>query len=764
MKKNQHRLGTAFSGLTMWDLGAVVLQSLKLLSQFIYVILLLFAFLGTGTALGYLASQIDGVKIPEQESLVRQVGTFTRISSMTYSDGSAIANIDSDLLRTPVEGSAMSQNIKDAIVATEDETFASHKGVLPKAVFRAAMTSVLGIGETSGGSTLTQQLIKQQILGDAPTFKRKSQEIVYALELERHMDKEAILTNYLNVSPFGRNNRGQNIAGIEEAAQGIFGVSAKDLTIPQAAFLAGLPQSPIVYSPYTSEGSFKTPDDMAIGLKRAKNVLYNMYRTGVLDKASYESYKDYDLSQDFKQPEAIPAISHDFLYYTVMDEAKELIYEYLLNRDGISEQDRKSDRIKAAYWDMVPEELSLGGYTITSTINRPIHEAMQETATTMGHLLDDGTGFVETGNVLMDNRTGAVLGFVGGRDYASNQNNHAFDTRRSPGSTIKPLLPYGIAIDQGLIGSASILSNYPANFSSGQPILYVGNKGTATETLQNALDMSYNIPAFWTYKLLQEKGVDVEGYMSKMGYEFADYSIESLPIGGGADMTVAQQTNGYQTLANNGVYHKKHVVAKITASDGTVIYEYNAPGEQVFTPAGASIMTHLLRGPLKSGLTTAFLREIGSLNPDLPSGDWIGKTGTSDENVDSWLIVGTPAVTLGTWAGHDDNTPMSNISGRHTHRYVAQLVNAIHNADPTVWGLEQKFTLDPSVIQSTVMTSTGQQPGKVLVNGREVTVGGATTTSYWAKNGAPVTSYDYMVGGSASDRQQGWMSFFGRTP
>lgn len=761
MKKRHRRQTSKEADLTLLDVGLVALQTLKMLSHVIYVVVLLLGCLGAGTALGYLASQIDGVKVPGREELVNQVGTFTRISSLTYADGSTIATIDSDLLRTPVESSAISQNIKDAIVATEDETFASHQGVLPKAVFRAALTSLLGIGETSGGSTLTQQLIKQQILGDAPTFRRKSQEMIYALELERHLDKDSILTDYLNVSPFGRNNRGQNIAGVEEAAQGIFGVSARDLTIPQAAFLAGLPQSPIVYSPYTSDGNFKTPEDMAIGLKRAKHVLYNMYRTGVLDKAAYESYRDYDLSQEFKLPEAIPASHHGFLYHTVMAEAEQLMYDYLLDRDGVSEQERKNDAVKAAYWEKVPKELALGGYTITSTINRPVHEAMQATAANLGELLDDGTGFVETGNVLMDNRTGAVLGFVGGRDYASNQNNHAFDTKRSPGSTIKPILAYGIAVDQGLIGSASILSNYPTNFSSGQPILYVGSRGTAAVTLQNALDMSYNIPAFWTYKLLREKGVDVEGYMTKMGYEFEDYNIESLPIGGGADMSVAQQTNGYQTLANQGVYHKKHVVAKITASDGRVIYDYQSPGVQVYTPAGASIMTHLLRGPLRSGLTTAFLTEIASLNPALPSGDWIGKTGTSDDNVDSWLIVGTPAVTLGTWAGHDDNSPMSNISGRHTHRYVAQLVNAIHNADPTVLGLEQKFTLDASVMPSTVLTSTGQQPSRVTVNGQDIMLGGGTTTAYWSKNPAPLTSYEFMVGGSTSDRQQAWGALIG---
>lgn len=113
------------------------------------------------------------------------------------------------------------------------------------------------------------------------------------------MNKDEILTTYLNVSPFGRNNRGQNIAGVEAAAQGIFGVSAKDLTVPQAAFIAGLPQSPIVYSPYASDGSLKTPENQALGLDRAKDVLYNMYRTGAITKEEYDQYSQYDLSKDF---------------------------------------------------------------------------------------------------------------------------------------------------------------------------------------------------------------------------------------------------------------------------------------------------------------------------------------------------------------------------------------------------------------------------------------------------------------------------------
>ena len=131
------------------------------------------------------------------------------------------------------------------------------------------------------------------------------------------MSKDDILTTYLNVAPFGRNNKGQNIAGVEEAAQGIFGVPASKLTIPQAAFIAGLPQSPIVYSPYAADGSLKSAKDMTFGLNRAKNVIYNMYRTGAISKDEYQLYKDYDLKRDFLPSDTTSARTHDYLYITL---------------------------------------------------------------------------------------------------------------------------------------------------------------------------------------------------------------------------------------------------------------------------------------------------------------------------------------------------------------------------------------------------------------------------------------------------------------
>lgn len=747
------------------DYGLVFLRTLKLLVDFAYLIFALLALLGAGIGLGYLASQIDAVEVPTAETLTAQVSNLTKISQLTYADGQLISKIDTDLLRTPVESSAISENVKNAIVATEDENFKTHKGVVPKAIFRATLGSVLGIGESSGGSTLTQQLIKQQILGDDPTFKRKATEIIYALELECNMDKDTILTNYLNVSPFGRNHKGQNIAGIEEAAQGIFGVSAKDLTIPQAAFLAGLPQSPIVYSPYLPTGAFKTDEDMAWGLNRQKNVLYNMYRAGFLTKEDYENYRAYDLKQDFRQPEARTADSHDYLYYAVLEEAKEVMYDYLVKRDKVSEQDLKNDATKEAYQELAYQELTQGGYTVKSTIKPNIYNAMQSAAANYGYLLDDGTGEVQMGNVLLDNSTGAILGFVGGRNYATNQNNHALDSLRSPGSSIKPLLPYAIAIDQGLMGSASVLSNYPTTFSSGEQITHGNELGTTMISFKEALDASWNIPAFWTYQMLRDQGVDVESYMKKMGYDIAEYGIESLPLGGGIETSVLQQANGYQTLANGGAYLKHYIVESITASDGTVVYQHESKPEQVFSPAAASIMNMMLRGPINSGKTTTFQWRLRNLNGNLANADWIGKTGTTNTTGDVWLMLATPSVTLGSWAGHDDNHSLDGLTGYNNNaNYVANLVNAIHQADSSVFAVNERFELDSSVIASTVLTSTGLKPGTVLVNGRSISVGGATTTSYWAKNGAPTMTYRFAIGGTDSDYAKAWSSFMPKEP
>ena len=746
----------------IWAILSKILFGIKATFNTLFIIAFIGGLLGTGIVFGYAVSLFDKVSVPQTEDLIKQVNNISSISEIHYADGSLIASIESDLLRTSVTSEGISDNLKNAVIATEDEHFTEHNGVVPKAIIRASLGNFIGLGSSSGGSTLTQQLIKQQVVGDAPTLARKANEIVNALALERAMSKDEILTTYLNVAPFGRNNKGQNIAGAQQAAMGIFGVDASQLSVPQAAFIAGLPQSPIVYSPYESTGEQKSEEDMAIGIKRSKDVLYNMYRTGLLSKEDYESYIDYDIKKDFLPAENVDVASKGFLYFASLNEATNLMYDYLVQKDNVSTQELQNESIQKSYRELAEKEIKNGGYLITTTIDKNIHAAMQKAVADYGYVLNDSTGQPEVGNVLMDNQTGAILGFVGGRDYQSNQNNHAFDTKRSPASTTKPILAYSIAIDQGLMGSASVLSNYPTKFANGNPIMYVNSPGTGMMSLREALNYSWNIPAYWTYRMLREKGVDVRSYMEKMGYDIPEYDIESLPMGGGIDVTVAQHTNGYQTIANNGVYHKKHMISKIEKANGDVIYEHKDEPVQVYSKATATIMQSLLRDVISSRATTTFANNLAAINPSLASADWIGKTGTSNENGDMWLMLSTPRLTLGGWMGHDDNRSLENLAGYYRNaKYMAYLVNAIQQASPSAWGKE-RFSLDPSVTSSQVLKSTGQKPGRVNLNGKDYEVSGETVTSYWAnKAGAPTTTFRFAIGGTDADYRHAWNVIIG---
>ena len=176
----------------------------------------------------------------------------------------------------------------------------------------------------------------------------------------------------------------------------------------------------------------------------------------------------------------------------------------------------------------------------------------------------------------------------------------------------------------------------------------------------------------------------------------------------------------------------------------------------------STIMQDLLRGVISSGATTTFKSRISQVNPTLANADWIGKTGTTNENGDMWLMLSTPNLTLGGWIGHDNNASMAPLTGYNNNAsYMAYLANAIYQADPAAWGVQDRFTLDSSVISSTVLKSTGQRPGRVNVNGRDIDVSGATVTSYWAKNGAPQTTYRFAIGGSDSDYASAWAGILG---
>ena len=743
-----------------WFVPKIIFGVFQSLTAFIIVLLLLLAALGVGIGAGYFAYLVEDTEMPTKEILQTELGNITETSKLVYADNSEISKIQTDLMRTTVPSDQISPLLKTAIISTEDEYFEEHKGYVPKAVLRALFSEATGIG-SSGGSTLTQQLVKQQILTDETTFKRKANEILLAAQVEKYFSKNEIISTYLNVSPFGRNNKGQNIAGVQEAAKGIFGVNAKDVTLPQAAFIAGLPQSPITYSPYTNIGALK--EDLSAGLNRKDIVLFSMYRENKITKEQYDEAKAYDLTKDFLPQQVAEQNDREYLYYTVMNEATKIVTKQLADKD---KADLTDGDTYDAYYQKAQQTIHNKGYTIHSTIDKNIYAAMQAGVQNYGYLLDDGTATqVETGNVLMDNKTGRIYGFVGGRNYLQNQNNHAFDTERQAGSSIKPVLVYGPAIDMGLVGSESRVSDYATTWqegaNAGEKIVNATNEGSNTfQTIRESLEWSNNIPAYHLYQDVLNNGGSkqyaYDSYLAKMNYPAnANWGVESTPLGT-IDVTTLQQTNGFQALANGGVYQEGYLIDSITDNAGNVIYKHEEKPVRIYSEAAASIMNDMMRSVLTTKITTSFKDDIASLNSDLGQADWVGKTGTTNEYRDSWLIVSTPAITISSWTGHDDNTAMNSRARIRSSQYLANLINQVYQADPTIFGTRDKFELSSDVMKKKVADFTGQTAGKVTVDKKTIETPNKTVESLWAKNGPEKSTFKFGVGGTDKDYEDYW--------
>lgn len=206
---------------------------------------------------GYFASLTKDEPLRSKDEMREQIFSYEETSELYFANDIYIGKIRTDLDRRETSLANISPSLINAVLATEDEYFREHTGIVPKAVIRGLLQDVSNSSTQTGGSTLTQQLIKNQILTNEVSYERKAKEILLAYRLEHFMTKEEILEAYLNIIPYGRNSSGRNIAGIETAAQGIFGVSASKLNLPQAAYIAGIPRAPFKYTPFTNKGEKK---------------------------------------------------------------------------------------------------------------------------------------------------------------------------------------------------------------------------------------------------------------------------------------------------------------------------------------------------------------------------------------------------------------------------------------------------------------------------------------------------------------------------
>ena len=756
----------------------------------IFVIAILFLMLlgifGGGIGLGYFASLTSNEEPLTQEQMSDAIGNLNLISSFHYSDGTKISDVNSDELRIVKPLSEISQYVIDGIISTEDSSFYEHNGIVPKALLRAILQEAVSSGSgATGGSTLTQQLIKQQILTSEVTFKRKANEILYALRLEKHFTKDQILEAYLNVSSFGRNHNGLNIAGIEEAAQGVFGVAANDLTLPHAAYLVWMPQNPIVYTPYTNQATLK--EDTSAGIERMKFVLFSMYRENKITKEQYEEALAYDITKDFLPPKEISSDRQSYLYQAVNREAIKVLITKAAQKNKLTYDEVRNDsELYSKYYDEASRELSSSGYKITSTIDQKVYDAMQKAIASYGNQIgptyntqyvDQNTGETKTqtepaqnGAVMIENKTGRILGFVAGRDFESNQVDHAFTTHRSPGSTIKPILVYAPAIENNLIYPASIVPDTKVSIPQGngtywQPTNYGNTITNQFLTVRYALFRSFNNPVIKIYQTMLQKGINAGEYLKKMGIKGItedEYQNIALSIGGTrTGPTVLEQTSAFSTLANGGEHHDAYLIEKIEDSRGNIVYQHEDKKERVFSEATSYLTTNMLQDIANS---TQFYNMKGNMGF---SSDLAGKTGTSENEIDNWFVAYTPTVTLGSWIGYDNfyNARYAITAGdgygeptTRSQRQWTYLMKAAYEANPELIGKETTFKQPDSVYRDSVVSTTGTKAGTFKAeNGGTYSISGGMTTDWFKKDFPPMNPfYNFAIGATPEEMNNFW--------
>lgn len=707
------------------SIGYQVMWNLTLLFM---IVLLLGGALAGGIGVGYFASLVKDEPLRSYESMKKDIYNYEEISNLYFDDNVYLGKLRSDLEREEVKLTDVSQYVIDAVVATEDEYFYEHDGIVPKAILRAVFQEVTNASTQTGGSTLTQQLIKNQILTNEVSFERKAKEILLALRVEKFFEKDEILEAYLNVSPFGRNSSGRNIAGVQSAAKGIFGVTAKELTLPQAAFIAGLPQSPSRYTPFTNQGTQK--ENLEPGLNRMKTVLQRMLDNGAITQKQFNEAIAYDITKDFIPPGESSVQQFPFLTMEIEKRATEALAQVLAERDGYSKEDlEKSDDLRAEYKILAERDLRQNGYDIHTTINKDIYVAMQKAKdefTLYGSSIkveeeDPETGEkrivekpVEVGAVLIENKTGKIISFVGGRDFNVSQTNHAFNAKRPNGSTMKPLLVYAPAMELGSLQPGSVLPDVPLklNPQSSKPWPQNYSKGhSGIVSTRYALTQSYNIPAVKAYvDILDKRPAE---YLVKMGFtslDNKDFETRSAALGGLTNgVSVEENTNAFATFANGGTFVDGYMIEKIIDKNGQVVYQHKSEPVDVFSPQTAYLTLDMMRDVINQGTAS-------SLNSRLKfRSDWAGKTGTTQDLKDSWFVATNPNVTFGAWIGYDKPTMLQTsykgVSHGARNIYLwADLMNAAYDAKPELIDPADNFKMPGGIVRRSYCAVSGLLP------------------------------------------------------
>jgi len=573
---------------------------------------------------------ISTLEIPDLSSFEqRRIQQSTKIYDRT---GEVLLyDLHQDVRRTIVPIENISYHMKNATIAIEDDQFYEHYGIDPLAIVRSMINNVhngRGPLDGAGGSTITQQVIKNSLLEQEKRITRKIKEAILAIKIERVLTKDQILAHYLNESPYGG-----TIYGVEEASQSFFAKSASDLTLPEAAYLAALPQAPTRLSPY---GNNRTTLDA-----RQKLVLERMLINDFITKEEYEAAIAIEV--EF-QPQAVTGIrAPHFVMY---------IRELLVDKFG-------------------EEALSEKGYRVITSLDWELQQEAERIVAEKAEHNEKTFNASNAGMVAMDPKTGDILVMVGSRDYFDDEIDGNFNTTlapRQPGSSIKPVV-YASAFGKGYTPDTKVFDVRtqfssvcePWDLSNENPCYSpnnYNNQFVGPISLRNALAQSLNIPAVKTLYLTGlTDAIKLAGDMGITTLNDPDRLGLTLVLGGG-EVKLLEHTGAYAVFANEGVKAERRPILRIENSQGTVIEATAVREERVLDRNVTLQISDILsdnnaRAPLWGYNSAVYFADR----------DVAVKSGSTNNSRDAWIMGYAPNIAVGVWTGNNDNAPMNGLSG-----------------------------------------------------------------------------------------------------
>jgi len=681
------------------------MEKKKIRTSFLRIFLLILAIFisfGAGIALGFIGGLVKDQPILDQKEMKEQINNISKNSEVYFGTGEKLGTLNSELIRKTVNYEDLGENVKNATIASEDSDFYSNNGVEIFGLIRAVYSEVTG-AHTSGGSTITQQLVKNQLLDNSRSYERKAKEILLALRVDNHFSKKEILENYLNVASFGKNSLGQNISGIETAAQGVFGIRAKDLNIAQAAYLVGFVQSPYRYTPFDNAGNIRPDEELQAGIERQKYVLSRMKANNFINSSQYKEALDFDIKGSFTKQKVEEYTEYPYIRDEVTASVAEILAEQTAVKNNRLQQFRNNATYRAELIEKSKTKFITGGYKVKTTLDKKLYDKLQETKKQFESYpasYQNGTTYpLEIGASVVENDTGKVLAFIGGMNYKKQQLNHATRTKRSPGSSIKPLLVYGPAIDKGYITPNSTILDKRFNYYGWTPENF-----TRTEygyiSARKALAQSLNLSTIRLYSAFVNED-PVKEYLEKMefkGMTETDHTSLAASIGGMSyGVSVMENTSGFSTFANMGEHKKAYIIEEIRNNDNEIIYQANHTPIRVYNDSTSYLILNMLNDVINAsyGTSADIAKQLNFSSKNL-----FVKTGTSEYYKDLWVVGGTKNITVGVWNGYDK--PATIPSYDYAHRSWAAIMNAIYNYDSKLVSPDVAFTRPNSVIDFSI--------------------------------------------------------------